>query len=345
MNRLLREVMLAALEGRAVDPNVLPMGLHAAVDGNQATRDAVSRLHASLVGLEHARKTALRNDLLLNREPCSFLTDRTLAVPSIPDGVFSHLKTLSVHLYERTAKLVGVETACGERIDDHCARFRAAAAPGNGNVCCVCGTEYLAQMRADVEDNEQWRGPYDHLLAKDDYPLFGVHPGNLLPICHTCNSKAKVAKDLLHKNGHRRLSFSPWAECALPTEIQVTIDEADVFPRVVVALQGGTADRQEKLDTWNEIYKIEDRVEGEFLALREKVAEDVTAESEVGFMTGLAQRALAKAGASRVSPFNFWRARVYRAVYAMDQASREALRQAIQQSTPSTQAMENLFFN
>ena len=345
LNRLLREVMLAALEGRAVDTNVLPIGLHAAIDGNQATRDAVMRLHTALVGLEQARKTALMNDLLLNTEPCNFLTDRNLAVPTVPDLVFSHLKTLSIHLYERTAKLVGVEAACGERIDDHCARFRASEAPGNGNVCCVCGTEYLAQIRAGVNDTEQWRGPYDHLLAKDDYPLFGVHPGNLLPICHTCNSKAKLTKDLLHKNGHRRLSFSPWAECALPTEIQVTIDEADVFPRVVVALQGSTADRQEKLDTWNEVYRIKDRVQGEFLALREKVAEDVEAESEAGFITGLEGRALAKASACRVSPFNYWRARVYRAVQAMDQASREALRQAIQQSTPSVQAMENLFFN
>ena len=38
LNRFLREVMLAALEGRAVDANMLPMGLHAAVDGNQPTR-------------------------------------------------------------------------------------------------------------------------------------------------------------------------------------------------------------------------------------------------------------------------------------------------------------------
>ncbi len=345
LNRLLREVMLAALEARAVDPNVLPVGLHAAVDGNQATRDAVTRLRGALVGLDQARKTALKSDLLLNTEPCNFLTDRTLAMPTIPDVVFSQLKTLSVHLYERTAKLVGVEAACGECIDDHCARFRAAAAPGNGNVCCVCGTEYLAQMRAGVDDNEQWRGPYDHLLAKDHYPLLGVHPGNLLPICHTCNSKAKLTKDLLYKDGQRRLSFSPWTECALPAEIQVTIDDTDVFPRVVVELQGGTADRQEKLDTWNEVYKIKDRVEGEFLALREKVGEDVTADNEAGFITGLEQRALAKAAASRVSPFNYWRARVCRAVQAMNHASREALRLAIQQSAPSAQAMENLFFN
>lgn len=345
LNRFLRELMLAALEGRAFDSNVLPVGLHTAVDGNQATRDLANTLREALVGLEQRQQTALRSDLLLNTEPCNFLIDRALAVPTIPDGVFSPLKNLSVHLFGRTAKLVGVEVACGERVEDHCARFRAAAAPGNGNVCCVCGTEYLAQMRAGVDDNEQWRGPYDHLLAKDEYPLFGIHPGNLLLICHTCNSKAKLAKDLLHKDGHRRLSFSPWTECALTTEVGVTIDDADVFPRVVVHLQGGTADRQEKLDTWDEVYQIKGRVEGEFRALHTKIAEDVSADSEADFMADLERRALAKASASRVSPSNFWRARVYRSVRTMDQASREALRLAIQQSTPSAQDMENLFYN
>lgn len=345
LNRLLREVMLAALEARAVDPNVLPVGLHAAVDGNEATRDVVTKLCAALIGLNQVQKDALRVDLLLDTDPCNFLTDRALPLPTIPDDVFSDLKALAVHLYQRTGKLAGVEAACGECIDDHYARFRAAAEPGNGNICCVCGTESLAQIQAGVDDNEQWRGPYDHLLGKDHYPLFGVHPENLLPICHTCNSKAKLTKDLLYKDGRRRLSFSPWTECALPAEIQVTIEDADVFPRVVVELQGDTADRQEKLDTWNEVYEIKRRVEGEFLALREKVGEDVAADDEAGFMTDLEKRALAKADGYRRSPFNFWRARVYRAVQAMDHASREALRQAIRQSAPSAQAMENLFFS
>lgn len=345
LNRFLRELMLAALEGRAVDPNALFAGLHAAIDGNQATKDLADALHSALVGLPQAQKAALRNELMLNREPCSYLTDRALALPAIPDGVFPHLKRLSVHLYEQTAKLVGVVAACGECIDDHFVRFRADAAPGNGNVCCVCGTEHLAQMRAGVDDNQQWRGPYDHLLAKDVYPLYGVHPGNLLPICHTCNSKAKLSKDLLYQNGQRRLSFSPWTEFAALAEVRVTVDDADGFPQVLVRLHGDTADRQEKLDTWDEVYKIKDRVEGEFKALHTKIAEDVSAQSEADFLADLDRRALAKAGACRVSPFNYWRARVYRSVTVMDQASREALRHAILQFTPAAQDMENLFFN
>lgn len=346
LNRLLRELMLAALEGRPVDPNAMPVGLHAAVDGNPATQDLATALHEALTQLGQGQKAALRNELLLNRTPRDFLTDRAVAVPLIPDDVFSPLKSLSVHLFERTAKLVGVEAACGECIDDHFARFRADKAPGNGNVCCVCGTDYLAQRRAGVEDNEQWRSPYDHLLAKDKYPLFGVHPGNLLPICHICNSKAKLAKDLLFKkNGQRRLSFFPWSECAAPTEVGVTVDDTDGFPKVVVTLQGTTPDRQEKLETWNEVYQIKARVEGEFQALHAKIAEDVSADSTADFTKDLEQRAQAKASACRLSPFNYWRARVYRAVGTMNQVGREALHRAIQDATPSAQDIDDLFYN
>lgn len=346
LNRFLREVMLAALEGRAMDQTALPNGLCAAVAGNQSTQDAATNLRAALVALDQVQKDVLRSLLLLNTEPCDFLTDRGLPLPAIPDSIFPHLKTLSIHLYQRTAKLAGVEAACGECIDDHYARFRAMAAPGSGNVCCVCGTESLSQLQAGVDDDEQWRGPYDHMLAKDHYPLYGVHPKNLVPICQTCNSKAKLAKDLLVQDGNRRLSFSPWTERALPGEIQVSIDDTDgLFPRVVVGFVSVDPDRNEKLTTWNDVYKIQARVEGEFSDLREKVAEDASTHDEAAFLASLEERALAKAVAGRLTPFNYWRARVYRAVRAMNQANREAFRLAIQQSIPPAHAMENLFFN
>jgi hypothetical protein len=345
LNRFLREIMSAALESRAADHDVLPNGLYAAVVGNQPTNNALVALQDALAGLDQGRGNALRDALLQNTEPCDFLTDRGLHLPVVPDSVFAVLKAFAVHLYERTGKLVAVEAACGERIDDHYTRFRDNTAPGNGNVCCVCGTESLAQLQAGVDDSEQWRGPYDHLLAKDKYPLYGVHPKNLVPICQTCNSKAKLAKSLLIKDGNRRLSFSPWTERALLGEIRVSIDDTGgLFPRVVVHFASADPDRNEKLTSWDDVYKIKARVEGEFSALREKVAEDVSAVNEEVFLVGLYERAASKVNASRSTPFNYWRARVLRAIHAMDQQSREALRLAILAASPGEAEMNELFF-
>lgn len=212
-------------------------------------------------------------------------------------------------------------------------------------MCCVCSTEYLAQLRADIDDHEQWRGPYDHLLSEKLYPLYGVHPKNLLPICGTCNEKAKLAKDLLVKDQNRRLSFSPWAESASPHEIQVLIEDIDVFPSVVINLSSNDGNRQEKLDTWDDVYQIKSRVKGEFKALAEKVAEHVSASSEQEFLRDFRARAIAQLRTCRTTHFNYWRARIYRAIEAMDRGRREALRLAIAKAVPQEQEMDELFFN
>jgi len=345
LNHFLRETMLATLEGRQVDETNLPAGLCAAIAENPPTCAAIDALVAKLSALHQRQKQTLKDALALNTEPCAFLADRTEPLPYIPDAVFPALKTLAVHLFQRTAKLKGVEQACGECIDDHYSRFRHGNAPGNGNVCCVCGTEYLAQVRADENDNEQWRGPYDHLLAKDLYPLYGVDPKNLLPICNTCNSKAKLAKDLVLKDGARRLSFSPWTERASLQEIEVVIDDAnDLFPRVVVNFGSADPDRQEKLATWDDVYQIKSRVEGEFRELGAKLAEDARASDDVSFLEKLHEAGLAKAKAQRLTPFNYWRARVFAAVRGMNPRSRAALRQATAPTPQAIQDMEALFF-
>lgn len=47
----------------------------------------------------------------------------------------------------------------------------------------------------------------------------------------------------------------------------------------------------------------------------------------------------------RRTPFNYRRARVYRAIKGMDADSRAALREALLQSIPPANAMADLFFN
>jgi len=345
LNRFLRETMLATLEGRPVDETQLPTGLCAAIAGNQPTQTEVDALRSKLLALDCESRQAIKDALTQSADPSAFLSDRNAPLPVIPEAVTPQLKTLAIHLFQRTAKLKSVEQACGECIDDHYARFRHGNAPGNGNVCCVCGTQYLAQVQADANDNEQWRGPYDHLLAKDLYPIYGVEPKNLLPICDTCNSKAKLAKDLLLKDGFRRLSFSPWTERVSLNEIEVVIDDAhELFPRVVVNFKSTDPDRQEKLATWDDVYKIKSRVEGEFKELGAKLAEDARAPDDASFLLRLREIGIAKFQAQRLTPFNYWRARVYAAVRDMNPKSREALRQATSPTPQAIQAMELLFF-
>ncbi|WP_206752982.1 hypothetical protein, partial [Massilia aquatica] len=56
LNFYLREVVLAALEGRAVNQGNMPLGLYAAVISNLPTRDAAATLQISLNALDQGEK-------------------------------------------------------------------------------------------------------------------------------------------------------------------------------------------------------------------------------------------------------------------------------------------------
>ena len=85
-------------------------------------------------------------------------------------------------------------------------------------------------------------------------------------------------------------------------------------------------------------------MEGEFKELGAKLAEDACAADDASFLQKLREVGLAKAQAQRLTPFNYWRARVYAAVIGMNPGSREALRQASALTPQTIQDMEALFF-
>lgn len=125
----------------------------------------------------------------------------------------------------------------------------------------------------------------------------------------------------------------------------MAVDDAnDLFPRVVVNLRSADPDRQEKLSTWNDVYEIKSRVEGEFNELAAKLAEDALTPDDASFLQKLREVGLAKAHAERLTPFNYWRARVYAAVRRMNPRSREALRRVTAPAPQAIQEMEALFF-
>jgi len=183
------------------------------------------------------------------------------------------LISLCTHLYYSTKDLADVVRASGDTdITAHFNAYRDQAI--NGNVCKACGMEKLAAFRAEVPDGDQWRSDYDHQLCKSKYPIFSVHPDNLVPLCDVCNQDAKKAKDLFrHKDGTDRLAFYPYSEEAKGF-IDIEIDNLrDPEPTIQVNWNTQDATLLDKLSTWDEIYEIRSRVEGKFRSL-EAIIED-----------------------------------------------------------------------
>ena len=279
LNNLMREVLLASCSGRLVDSSTLPEGLWDAIQSNGPTQACLQSLRDTIAAIDAELRYEIYLSVYGTTSARLLFGASGFEIYEPPEAVKTELNKFVVHLFERTSKLVGITKACGETVMDHYLRYSADLAPGNGNVCGMCATEQLAQRQSNVPAVDQWRSPYDHLLAKDTYPQFGVDPDNLLPICHTCNSKAKLAKDLLRSPaGLRRTCFDPWSESA-HGQVSLQVSFLGILPKATWTIVPTNPINQRKLTTWNDVYRIKERVEGEFLSLREKLAEDLQLEN------------------------------------------------------------------
>ncbi|MEH6640172.1 hypothetical protein [Vreelandella glaciei] len=190
-----------------------------------------------------------------------------------PEELFSAVKALTTHLFLRTKSLSEAKQQSDSSIEKHYQDFLRTN--NNSTLCYVCGTECLSQNRANLADEDQWRADYDHILCKDKYSIYGAHPGNFIPTCHTCNSKAKGARNLLvNKEGLRRKAFYPLPpsqeSCHAYATIEIqpktlgrlTINPIDTpLEEVVVNFPNAPAELLDKVSVWREVYQVPTRVE------------------------------------------------------------------------------------
>lgn len=216
---------------------------------------------------DNVSRQDIYDQILGSQDIHSFFIDTSRVLPSFNEALFDTLKNLTTHLYIHTKNLADIKKQAGESIEDHYQSFIRF----NSKLCWICGTAALSQNRADIEQDEQWRADYDHILCKDKYPTYTVHPGNFIPTCHICNSKAKGAKNLLvfPRTQLRRKAFYPLApyadSCFQYIKVNVTNSLDLSEPITSVNLQSVTtnAEVKEKINIWDEVYQISARVKHE----------------------------------------------------------------------------------
>lgn len=197
----------------------------------------------------------------------------------VSPSCFEALCSVLSHLYCATKDLAKIVAASGgENINDHFNNFRRDDV--NGNICKACGMEGLSVFREGVGDGDQWRSDYDHQLCKSKYPVFAVHPDNLIPLCDVCNQDAKKAKDLFkNEGGQKRLAFYPYSEEAKDF-IDFEINNlCDPEPSIRVKWISVNPDILAKLETWDYIYEIRSRVEGRFRSLEAVIEDEINPET------------------------------------------------------------------
>lgn len=261
-----------------------------------------------------------------------YFSSDLLVMPELPGrDLHEAFKSLTTHLFTNSKDLSGIKNQSGSSIDQHFLEYRAANQ--NTQLCFLCGTAALSQGRFGVESKEQWRADYDHILCKDKYPIFSAHPGNFVPTCHFCNSKAKLAKDLLHcvKN-NRRIAFYP-----LPPVNDCCYQFASVTPkfRTVEQLTNGDwedptydadvlfsnapDDIRLKIEVWEEVYDMPKRVKEHIKThFCDRIISDLRPCDFNDFRAQLARSAGAAPQDYKSTEWRFWWQKVYEQLNSID---------------------------
>lgn len=132
---------------------------------------------------------------------------------------------------------------------------------GKDGKCPFCGiTDMLGIYHSKRE-------AYDHYLPKGIYPFNSINFRNLVPACHYCNSSYKSSKDLAFTPKdpagqiRRRKAFYPYSTSKHKIEISINFKKLDIDCPISsdVQLTFGPNALSEEIDTWKEVYSIEER--------------------------------------------------------------------------------------
>ncbi len=143
-------------------------------------------------------------------------------------------------------------------IDDHYKTFVQTNKTGK---CPFCGMSDL------LGPDHTPRDAYDHYLPKALYPFNSINFRNLVPVCHHCNSSYKTIKDPAYTTKHpasalhRRPVFYPYKTAPHSIQLQIDLHHSDIakLTKADITLQFGPAAIAQEIDTWKEVYGIEER--------------------------------------------------------------------------------------
>mgnify|MGYP005987332405 CR=1 FL=1 len=292
---------------------------------NDLTKEKFEKFYIEIQKLSAGRRTRLFECLRDNQNLSAFFTNPQ---PDLLNGFSTPLKktfkTLATHLYTSTKDLQPIIDHCGgNNINAHFLTYQRA----NGNVCKACGMYLLSPFRHNVRDEDQWRSDYDHQLCKSKYPLYAVHPDNLIPLCDVCNQDAKKSKNLFKdEEGNSRLSFYPYEE-SCKNYVGVKIENLR-DPEIDVGIEWLSNDVNviDKLNTWNDVYEIKSLALGKYFDLTSQIIDEINPESFEHMKAQIAEKAkqpnrityLRKAWA-------FWQYKFFRKLNGLDNDELEAL--------------------
>lgn len=128
----------------------------------------------------------------------------------------------------------------------------------NPTVCPFCGI--LPMLNRENTKREA----YDHFFPKETYPFNSVNFNNLVPMCHTCNSKYKTRKDPINvrEGGPRKNIEFPYSTTfKSDINVEFTFANNDIvnLTSSEITVSINTTNPIDKINRWKEVFGIEER--------------------------------------------------------------------------------------
>ncbi|MCB1805756.1 MAG: hypothetical protein KDJ99_11615 [Candidatus Competibacteraceae bacterium] len=179
-------------------------------------------------------------------------------IASIHKDLSDQLASFFKGLYSKQLlDLAALKKKIGD-ISDHYKTFMCTNKTGK---CPFCG---IADMQGSYHST---REAYDHYLPKGLYPFNSINFHNLVPACHHCNSSYKISKDPAYipkdpaGTAYRRKVFYPYAASGYSIDIHIELKKPDIDHLTPddIDLKFGPAAISEEIETWKDVYGIEER--------------------------------------------------------------------------------------
>lgn len=179
-------------------------------------------------------------------------------IKAIYPGLSDQLASFFKGLYSQ--ELLGL-AALREKIGNIDEHYQAFMQMNKLAKCPFCGiTDMLGVYHTKRE-------AYDHYLPKGLYPFNSINFKNLVPACHCCNSSYKTTQDPSYSpkdpagEPTRRKAFYPYATDNHSIEITIDLGTSDIdrLTSADIQLTFGPATIQEEIETWKEVYGVDER--------------------------------------------------------------------------------------
>lgn len=203
------------------------------------------------------------NDIekICTKDPAVIPT-RYADIPVLHKDLTNQISSFFKGLYsQKLLDLAALRDKIGD-IDDHYNAFMGINKVGK---CPFCGITSIQGIYHST------REAYDHYLPKGLYPFNSINFRNLVPACHHCNSSYKTSKNpaFTPKDPagatHRRKVFYPYATSSHNIDISIKFSNPDIdhLTPVDIQLAFGPPALSEEIDTWKDVYGIEERYKAE----------------------------------------------------------------------------------